>query len=68
MRSVRQDGSVLVLGKHDVLEARALKTGLANWAFTEVLAGLAVGDRVGVSSDDEGIAAGVRVTPKTAQP
>jgi HlyD family secretion protein len=67
-QAIRQDGSVLVLGENDVLEARNLETGLANWAFTEVLAGLAAGDRVVVSFDNEAIAAGVRITPKAAQP
>jgi HlyD family secretion protein len=67
-QAIRQDGSVLVLGTKNVLAARPLKTGLANWAFTEVLAGLQAGDRVVVAFDDEAIAAGTRVTPKNPQP
>lgn len=67
-QAIRQDGSVLVLGEKNMLEARVLKTGLANWAFTEVLDGLAAGDRVVLSFDDETIAAGARIIPRAAQP
>ena len=65
-QAIQQDGTVLVLGKGDKLEARKLKTGLANWAFTEVVGGLSAGDRVLLSFDDEKVKAGVKVQPKTA--
>ncbi|MFH1817493.1 MAG: efflux RND transporter periplasmic adaptor subunit [Pseudomonadota bacterium] len=67
-QAIQQDGTVLVLGKDDTLETRYLKTGLANWAFTEVVSGLAAGDRVLLSFDQENVKAGVKVTPNTAQP
>lgn len=67
-QAIRQDGSVLALGRDDTLETRHLKTGLANWAFTEILSGLNAGDRVLLSFDQEDVKAGVKVTPKTAQP
>ena len=67
-QAIQQDGTVLVLGKDDMLETRHLKTGLANWAFTEVLSGLATGDRVLISFDQENVKAGVKVTPETAKP
>jgi HlyD family secretion protein len=67
-QAIQQDGSVLVLGADDKLESRKLKTGLANWAFTEVLDGLKAGDRVLLSFDDESVKAGVKVKPKAAQP
>ncbi|MBU4500839.1 MAG: efflux RND transporter periplasmic adaptor subunit [Gammaproteobacteria bacterium] len=65
-QAIRPDGSVLVLDADDRLEARTLKTGLANWAFTEILSGLKAGDRVLLSFDDENVKAGVKVKPKTA--
>ncbi|MHB1401931.1 MAG: efflux RND transporter periplasmic adaptor subunit [Thiobacillus sp.] len=65
-QAIQQDGSVLVLGRDDKLETRTLKTGLANWAFTEVISGLDVGDRVLLNFDDENVKAGVKVKPKTA--
>jgi HlyD family secretion protein len=65
-QAIQQDGTVLALGRDDRLEARRLKTGLANWAFTEIVAGLDAGDRVLLSFDDEKVKAGVKV--KAAQP
>jgi HlyD family secretion protein len=67
-QAIQQDGSVLVLGSDNKLETRHLKTGLANWAFTEILDGLKTGDRVLLSFDNENVKAGVKVKPKTAQP
>lgn len=67
-QAIQQDGTVLVLGKDDTLETRHLKTGLANWAFTEVVSGLTAGDRVLLSFDQENVKAGVKVTPETAKP
>jgi HlyD family secretion protein len=43
------------------LEARQVKPGLANWEHTEVLEGLAAGDRIVVSLEKEGVKAGARV-------
>lgn len=63
-QAIQQDGTVLVLGAGDRLESRSLKTGLANWAFTEVVSGLAAGDRVLLSFDQEKVKAGVKVKPK----
>mgnify|MGYP001765357713 CR=1 FL=1 len=60
-QAIQQDGSVLVLGANDRLEMRRLKAGLANWAYTEVRSGLAAGDRVLLSFDDEAVKAGVKV-------
>ena len=60
-QAIQQDGTVLALGQDDKLETRKLETGLANWAFTEVTAGLAAGDRVLLSFDQEEVKAGVKV-------
>jgi HlyD family secretion protein len=66
-QAIQQDGTVLVLGTDDKLESRSLKTGLANWAFTEVVSGLMAGDRVLLSFDQENVKAGVKVKPKAAK-
>ena len=60
-QAIQQDGTVLAVGKDDRLETRRLKTGLANWAFTEVTGGLEAGDRVLLSFDQEDVKAGVKV-------
>ncbi|MEW6119148.1 MAG: efflux RND transporter periplasmic adaptor subunit [Pseudomonadota bacterium] len=66
-QAIRQDGSVLVLGADGVLANRPFKPGLANWAFTEVLDGLAAGDRVVTAFDSEDITAGARAVAKPAK-
>jgi HlyD family secretion protein len=66
-QAIQQDGTVLVLGADDKLETRKLKTGLANWAFTEIVSGLTAGDRVLLSFDQENVKAGVKVKPKAAK-
>lgn len=66
-QAIQQDGTVLVLGANNTLESRHLKTGLANWVFTEVISGLSAGDRVLLSFDQESVKAGVKVKPKAAQ-
>ena len=45
------------------VEERTIKAGLANWEFTEVLEGLAAGDRIVTSLEKEGVKAGAAVTP-----
>jgi len=58
---------VLALGSGGMLEERKVETGLANWEFTEVKAGLAQGDKVVTSLEREGVKAGARaVAEKTA--
>ena len=51
---------VLVLAAAGTLEERRIETGLSNWEFTEVKAGLARGDRVVTSLEREGVKAGAR--------
>ncbi len=67
-QAIRQDGSVLVLGTDGALRARPLKTGLANWAYTEVRDGLEAGDRVVTAFDSEAIVDGARAVPKPGKP
>lgn len=57
--SALQEGArVLFAGPDGRLQERSIKTGLANWEFTEVLDGLSVGDRVVTSLEREGVKAG----------
>ena len=67
-QAIRQGGKVLVLGADSKLQERSLQTGLANWAFTEVIGGLNVDERVLLSSDQDGVTAGVQVKQKPPKP
>ena len=53
-----EGGRVLLAGADGLLEERQVRTGLANWEFTEVLAGLSPGDRVVTSLERVGVRAG----------
>ena len=65
---IRQDNKVWVLDQDSRLEEKTLKTGLANWAYTEVLEGLSEGDQVLLSGDNGEIKTGTQVAPKSPQP
>ena len=57
--SALQEGArVLVAGADGKLQERTVKTGLSNWEYTEVLGGLAAGDRVVTSLEREGVKSG----------
>lgn len=56
--AVLRDRFVLVL-EEGVLREREFERGLANWEFTEVTRGLAVGDRIVLSVGREGVRDGV---------
>ena len=56
-----EGGRVLVARADGVLEERRIKAGLANWEYTEVLEGLAAGERVVTSLEREGVKAGAHV-------
>ena len=58
--ALQEGGRVLMAGADGILQERTLKTGLANWEFTEVLEGLAVGDKVVTSLEREGVKPGVK--------
>lgn len=51
-----------------VLEERVVATGLANWEYTEITAGLNEGDQIVVSLDQAGVKAGARVQPEVNKP
>lgn len=57
--ALQEGGRALVAGADGKLQERKVKTGLANWEYTEVLEGLAAGDRVVTSLEREGVKAGV---------
>ena len=61
--AVAEGGSVLVL-EGGLLVERTVTTGLANWQFTEVAAGLAEGERVVVARDSTEVKAGVKAREK----
>jgi HlyD family secretion protein len=48
-----------------MLEERAIKAGLSNWEYTEVVDGLNEGDRIASSLEREGVKAGASVMPET---
>lgn len=56
--ALQEGGRVLVAGADGRLAERQLKTGLANWEYTEVLDGLAAGERVVASLEREGVKPG----------
>ncbi len=59
--ALQEGGRVLLVDADGKLAARTVKAGLANWEFTEVLEGLAAGDRIVLSLEKEGVKPGVRV-------
>ena len=59
--TVREGNVVWLIGARDVLEARAIEVGLANWRFTEVTKGLGEGERIVGTLDSKGLGAGVAV-------
>lgn len=58
---------VLVVGDDGVLEARPVETGLSNWDWTEVVAGLEAGERVVTSLDRTGVEPGAQVVIEEAE-
>lgn len=59
--SALQEGDqVLVADSDGILKQRKVKTGLANWEYTEVLDGVKPGERVVMSLERAGVQAGAR--------
>ena len=61
-----EGGRVLVGGGDGTLVERKIKAGLANWEYTEVLEGLAAGDRVVTSLERVGVKAGAAFSNEEA--
>ncbi|HEX6813901.1 MAG TPA: efflux RND transporter periplasmic adaptor subunit [Planctomycetota bacterium] len=57
--SLRDGSTVFVVQPDGVLAARTIEIGLANWRFTEVVKGLAAGDRIVTAH--AGLADGIKV-------
>jgi HlyD family secretion protein len=60
-----EGGRVLVLEQGKLAERR-VKTGLANWEFTEIVEGLAAGDRIVTSLERTGVKAGAAAVADSA--
>lgn len=59
--AVLEGGNVWRIGADNRLEPVTIESGLRNWDYTEVVSGLAQGDRVVLSLDVDGLADGVPV-------
>ncbi len=62
-QALLEGNRVLVLDD-GVLHERLVRTGLANWQFTEVLSGLNPADTIVLSVERKGVVAGARVVPE----
>lgn len=60
-----EGGRVLVLADGKLAEKR-LKTGLANWEYTEIVDGLAAGERIVTTLEREGVKAGAAAVAEPA--
>jgi HlyD family secretion protein len=65
-QSIRQGGRVLIMDANQRLQERTVQIGLANWAYTEITGGLTVGEKVLLSSDQDGLVVGAKVKQKTS--
>jgi HlyD family secretion protein len=63
--AILEGNKVLLFGPDGVLREREIKTGLGNWAWTEVTAGLAEGDEVVTSVDRTGVMDGANAVRDT---
>ncbi len=62
--AIKEGGKVLVYNMaNGQLEERQIRIGLANWEYTEVLEGLAAGEKIATSLEKDGIKAGASVMP-----
>ena len=61
-----EGGRVLVVGADGKLEERKIKAGLANWEYTEALAGVNPGERIVTSLERPGVKAGASVVVESA--
>jgi len=57
--AIQEGGRVLILKDGKLAEAK-IKTGLANWEYTEVLEGLSAGDQIVTSLERDGVKVGAK--------
>ncbi len=62
------ENKVYLIGEESQLITRTVETGLSNWRYTEIISGLAAGDRIITSTNREGLVDGVTVTIETEEP
>jgi len=62
--AIMENNKVLQVDDDNVLHEKDFQPGLSNWTFTEVVSGLAEGDRVALSIGKEGVVNGARVVIK----
>lgn len=63
--ALQEGGRALVGGTDGLLHERKIRTGVANWEYTEVLEGLNAGERVVTSLEREGVKDGVHFVAET---
>src|SRR5574343_341857 len=62
--AIQEGGKVLVYNPDTgKLDERLIKTGLANWEYSEITEGLKAGERIVTSLERAGVKAGAKVTP-----
>ena len=54
--------------KDSTLDVRKVQTGLSNWAYTEIISGLSVTEKIIVSTERPGLEQGARVIPEKERP
>ena len=64
--AIQEGGRVLLLNAAGKLEERRIKTGLSNWEFSEVSAGLQGGEQLVTSLERPGVKAGVAAVAEAA--
>ena len=60
-QAIMRGDNVYVIGDDNIIDKRALETGLSNWQFTEILSGLELEDRIVLSVDRAGVKDGAKV-------
>ncbi|MBM4189822.1 MAG: efflux RND transporter periplasmic adaptor subunit [Betaproteobacteria bacterium] len=67
--AIQEGRRVLLLNPQtNRLETREIRTGMANWEYAEVIAGLKAGDQVVTSLDRDGVKAGILARASAAAP
>jgi HlyD family secretion protein len=61
-----EGGRLLVVGANGRLEDRKIEAGLANWEYTQALAGVSAGERIVTSLERPGVKAGATVVIESA--